>query len=101
MLTQCDFTLLAVAWLAWRVGGALGWGLAGAVLAQFALGIANVWLQLPLAIATLHNAGAAVLLLALLTVHFATGPAGAPGDVAPAASKSPPANRSATSSRPA
>lgn len=94
-------TLLAVAWLAWRVGGALGWGLAGAVLAQFALGIANVWLQLPLAIATLHNAGAAVLLLALLTVHFATGPAGAPGDVAPAASKSPPANRSATSSRPA
>ena len=64
-------TLFAAAWLAWRVGGALGWSLAGIVAAQFGLGMANVLLALPLAIATLHNAGAAALLLALVTVHFA------------------------------
>ena len=64
-------TLFAAAWLAWRVGGALGWSLAGIVAAQFGLGMANVLLALPLAIATLHNAVAAALLLALVTVHFA------------------------------
>lgn len=69
-------TLFAAVWLAWRVGGALGWSLAGIVATQFGLGIANVVLALPLAIATLHNAGAAALLLTLLTVHFAARTAG-------------------------
>ena len=94
-------TLFAVAWLAWRVGGALGGALAGIVAAQFGLGLANVWLQLPLAVATLHNAGAATLLLALLTVHFAATTAGAGQPSPPPASERPRVDRSASSSRPA
>ena len=61
--------LLAVGWLAFRLVGPLRWILAGALIAQFGLGVANVLAQLPLAVATLHNAGAALLLLALITVY--------------------------------
>jgi len=35
---------------------------------QISLGIANVWLHLPLPVAVAHNAVAALLLLALLTL---------------------------------
>jgi cytochrome c oxidase assembly protein subunit 15 len=45
-----------------RLGIALGLVLA----AQVALGIANVWFGLPLAVATAHNGGAALLLLVLM-----------------------------------
>ena len=38
------------------------------LLGQVSLGIANVWLSLPLAVAAAHNAVAALLLLALLTL---------------------------------
>ncbi|HEX2795755.1 MAG TPA: COX15/CtaA family protein, partial [Immundisolibacter sp.] len=38
------------------------------LLAQVSLGIANVWLHLPLPVAAAHNAVAALLLLALLTL---------------------------------
>ena len=63
--------LFAVAWLGWRARGWLGLTLLGIVSAQFALGVANVLFSLPLTVATLHNAGAAALLLALITVRFA------------------------------
>ena len=63
--------LLAVGWLAFRLVGPLRWTLAGVLIVQFALGVANVLAQLPLAVATLHNAGAALLLLALITVYAA------------------------------
>ena len=50
--------------------GALG-GLIGAlVLVQFALGVANVALGLPLALAAAHNAGAALLLASLVVLNF-------------------------------
>ncbi len=60
-----------VSWLALRLmrtpgvrgGGAL---LGGLVLAQVCLGIANVKLALPLHVAVLHNAGAALLLFVLV-----------------------------------
>ena len=60
--------LLALAWRCTRLPGwrTAGFALAGAVAAQFALGIANVLAGLPLAVASAHNAGAAVL-LAILT----------------------------------
>lgn len=80
--------LFAVAWLGWRLRGALGWTLLAIVSAQFALGAANVLLSLPLAVATLHNAGAAALLLALVAVNFAAR-AGARSERAPAQSSSP------------
>ncbi|GGZ65663.1 cytochrome oxidase assembly protein [Lysobacter xinjiangensis] len=60
-------------WLALRflrMPGMRGWGtvLAVLTLAQVALGIANVHLGLPLHVAVAHNAGAALLLAALVTL---------------------------------
>lgn len=63
--------LFLVGWLAWRLGGRLGWIVGGLLAVQFGLGIANVLLELPLAVATAHNAGGALLLLALVTVYAA------------------------------
>ena len=61
--------LLVVGWLAFRLSGPLRWMLAGVLGVQFALGVVNVLAHLPLAVATMHNAGAAMLLLALITVY--------------------------------
>jgi heme a synthase len=44
--------------------------LAGIVALQFGLGIANVALGLPLALAAAHNAGAAALIAALVVINF-------------------------------
>lgn len=63
--------LLIVGWLAFRLVGPVRWVLGGVLVAQFCLGVVNVLAQLPLAVATLHNAGAALLLLALVTVYAA------------------------------
>ena len=63
--------LLAVGWLALRLAGPLRWTLAGVLIVQFGLGVVNVLAQLPLVVATLHNVGAALLLLALVTVYAA------------------------------
>ncbi len=52
---------------AWRRRGLL---LLALLAGQFGLGIGNVVWQLPLAIATAHHAGAAVLLLAVLTQFY-------------------------------
>jgi cytochrome c oxidase assembly protein subunit 15 len=62
--------LLAYAVRLWRSAGMRGWAALLALLAcaQVALGIANVRLQLPLTVAVLHNAGAALLLFVLVTL---------------------------------
>ena len=53
-----------------RTPGMRGWGglLAALALTQVALGIANVKLGLPLGVAVLHNAGAALLLFLLVSL---------------------------------
>ena len=63
--------LLAFAVRLWRTAGMRGWGAALALLAcaQVTLGIANVKLGLPLAVAVLHNAGAVLLLFVLVTLR--------------------------------
>lgn len=63
--------VLSLALLAWRAGSRR-WaiGLAGALALQVCLGIANVVMFLPLPIAVAHNAGAALLLLGLLTFCY-------------------------------
>lgn len=67
--------LLVCGALVWRLGRRpLGWAVAGALTAQMALGIANIVFALPLAIAVLHNAGAAFLLLLLVRVAYAAEP---------------------------
>ena len=45
----------------------------GLLVAQAALGVSNVWLGLPLGVAVAHNAAAALLLLALITMHHRSG----------------------------
>lgn len=47
----------------------LGWGLMAIVLCQIAVGVANLLLQLPLVLAVLHNAGAAVLGICLVSIN--------------------------------
>jgi len=48
------------------------------LLVQIGLGIANVLLRLPLALAAAHNAGAALLLVALIVLNFALFPKSPP-----------------------
>ncbi|WP_444929190.1 COX15/CtaA family protein [Microbulbifer sp. SSSA002] len=63
--------VLMLAILAWRTGfRAWSLWLTGALLLQVSLGIANVVMYLPLGIAVAHNAGAAFLLLSLLTFTY-------------------------------
>lgn len=63
-----------LAWALWRAGGpgrAAGPALAVALGVQIALGIGNVVYSLPLPMAVAHNAGAALLLLVLVTaIHL-------------------------------
>ena len=64
--------LVVVGLLAFRLGNRpLAWALGGVLAMQLALGIGNVVFVLPLAMAVLHNAGAAALTLALIGVWFA------------------------------
>ena len=58
------------------VVGRIGWLLLVLLAAQLALGIANVRLGLPLPVATAHNAVAALLCLALVTLLHCLFPAG-------------------------
>ena len=62
--------LVAFAVRLWRTAGMRGWAalLALLALAQVALGIGNVKLGLPLTVAVLHNAGAALLLFVLVSL---------------------------------
>ena len=62
-----------VAWAAYRAfrfAKSLALLLGILVLLQFSLGAANVALGLPLALAAAHNAGAALLLVALVVLNF-------------------------------
>ena len=76
--THRSFALVVVmvvgwtAWASWRVPAlrALGWLLAALLGLQFSLGVANVLAGLPLAVADAHNAGAALLLGALVVLNF-------------------------------
>ncbi|MDP5210995.1 heme A synthase [Microbulbifer sp. 2205BS26-8] len=63
--------VLCLAVLTWRAA-ARAWALVlvGAVLLQVGLGIANVVMFLPLPVAVAHNAGAALLLLVILTFCY-------------------------------
>jgi cytochrome c oxidase assembly protein subunit 15 len=62
--------ILLLSWRLVRTPGARGAGatLAGLVIAQVCLGIANVKLALPLHVAVAHNAGAALLLFTLVSL---------------------------------
>ena len=60
----------ALIWRMWRAGSALTIALVVALGIQLALGIANVVLVLPLAVATAHNAGGAALLGVLVAVNY-------------------------------
>ena len=64
------FFVLLFALKLMRTPGMFGWSIALLVLAcaQVALGIANVKLGLPLHVAVMHNAGAALLLFVLVTL---------------------------------
>ena len=58
------------AWKAWKVHRPMAALVAGLLLLQFSLGVANVAFNLPLALAAAHNAGAAGLLGALVVLNF-------------------------------
>jgi cytochrome c oxidase assembly protein subunit 15 len=62
--------VLVAATRAWRLARPLAITVGALVLAQFALGVANVAAGLPLAAAAAHNAGAALLLVALVVLNF-------------------------------
>ncbi len=66
---------VVVGWLAWRARSfpstrRAGTWLAGALALQIFTGMSNVVFQWPLALAVLHNAGAAVMLAAVLVVNY-------------------------------
>ena len=61
-------------WLAWRLCryrdmAPWGWLLGSLLLLQIAIGIGNIQLSLPLPLAVAHNAGAALLLIALVLLN--------------------------------
>jgi cytochrome c oxidase assembly protein subunit 15 len=62
--------VLTAAARALRVLRPIGVALATLVVLQFGLGVANVALALPLPLAAAHNAGAALLLVALVVLNF-------------------------------
>ena len=70
MAVVATIVLLATAWKFVRIPGTRGWGvaLALATVAQVTIGILNVKLALPLALAVLHNAGAVLLLFVLVSL---------------------------------
>ena len=74
--THRCFALVAVAatlFAAWRASTIfprMAIAIAGLAVLQFLSGIANVAFSLPLALAAAHNAGAALLLLALVVLNF-------------------------------
>jgi cytochrome c oxidase assembly protein subunit 15 len=70
------FALLVAAILAWvayravALSKGLGLLIAALLVAQFSLGVANVLVSRPLELAAAHNAGAALLLIALVVLNF-------------------------------
>jgi cytochrome c oxidase assembly protein subunit 15 len=70
------FAVIAVAVIAWaayratRFSRMLGLTIAALLAVQFSIGVANVIVSRPLALAAAHNAGAAGLLVALVVLNF-------------------------------
>ena len=62
--------VLLAALRVWRLSRGLAITVAALVALQFALGVLNVALGLPLALAAAHNAGAALLLASLVVLNF-------------------------------
>jgi cytochrome c oxidase assembly protein subunit 15 len=65
--------VVAVGWAAfraWATMRVLAFAIAVLLALQFSLGVANVAFSLPLALAAAHNAGAALLLAALIVLNF-------------------------------
>lgn len=67
--------VLGVALAVWRhasspVQRGIALGMGAVLFAQFLLGIGNVLLSLPLPLAVAHNAGALLLLLALVALNY-------------------------------
>ena len=62
----------ATVWLITRLKGQIRWILGAVLVVQFALGISNVWFNLPLAFATLHNFVALVYLLVIVYILYFT-----------------------------
>jgi cytochrome c oxidase assembly protein subunit 15 len=62
--------ILYAAARAWALNRSLSLALGILLMLQFSLGVLNVALGLPLALAAAHNAGAAALLLALVVLNF-------------------------------
>ena len=82
------------AWRAWPHAGlrkSARW-LAFALAAQFITGVATVYLDFPLAIAVLHNAGAAILVLLLTMLNYQLKYQLVPAHRAPASALSPQAS---------
>ncbi|HEY7985986.1 MAG TPA: COX15/CtaA family protein [Methylophilaceae bacterium] len=68
------FTFLYLGWFGsklLKISGLAIWGrvLLGMLVVQIVLGISNVVLSLPLAVAVAHNAGAAILLMTLVVIN--------------------------------
>jgi heme a synthase len=68
------FTFLYLGWFGsklLKISGLAVWGrlLLGMLVVQIALGVSNVVLSLPLAVAVAHNAGAAILLMTLVVIN--------------------------------
>ena len=55
-------------WLITRLTGQVRWILGAVLIVQFSLGVSNVWFNLPLAVATLHNFVALVYLLVVVYI---------------------------------
>jgi cytochrome c oxidase assembly protein subunit 15 len=74
--------LFFIGWLAWKAIGTVsepvlrltGIAIAVLLILQISLGIANVVLTLPLPVAVAHNAGAALLILSLVTLNHVLNP---------------------------
>jgi cytochrome c oxidase assembly protein subunit 15 len=59
-------------WRTWRTDGvqALGAALLVVLVLQWLLGLSNVWFSLPIAVAVMHNGGAALLLALTVALLF-------------------------------
>ncbi|RPH64064.1 MAG: heme A synthase [Burkholderiales bacterium] len=59
-------------WRAWRAGGleGLGAALLAVLVAQWLLGLSNVWFSLPISVAVAHNGGAALLLALTVVLYY-------------------------------
>lgn len=59
-------------WLITKLTGRVCWIVGVVLVTQFELGVSNVWFNLPLTVATLHNFGALVYLLVIVYILYFT-----------------------------